>query len=108
MKNIKNSIKLRFTGANPILELTLVTDAKLDDADVISDPGGLVKNYIVPDSVLTKLSEFFQNKIESVFEKARNVRTDIFQVKNLPLSLTARLILIPLRNPSCGVRQENI
>ena len=82
VKNIKNSIKLRFTGANPILELTLVTDAKLDDADVISDPGGLVKNYIVPDSVLTKLSEFFQNKIESVFEKARNVRTDIFQVKN--------------------------
>ena len=82
VKNIKKSIKLRFMGANPILELTLATDARLDDADVISDPGGLVKNYIVPDAVLTKLSEFFKNKIESVFEKSRNVQTDIFQVKN--------------------------
>lgn len=82
VNNIKKSIKLRFTGATPVLELSLTTDVRLDDTDIISEPKELVKNYIVPDKVLEKLSEFFKEKIESVFEKTRAESIDVFQVKN--------------------------
>ncbi len=82
IRNAKKSLKLTFKGAVPVLELELSIDARLDDTDTITSPNGLVKRYVLSDEMIRTLNGYISEKAKAVFEKARAVECDVFQIKN--------------------------